>query len=108
MPVDRKLLELLICPVTHGPLEYDAEHDALISHSAKLVYPVHDGIAVLLENEALDLNQWLEQVKPGIEPVASHEGFAGAQPDQAVAKESIQEDLHQPDPESKDASATGQ
>ena len=50
--MDTKLLELLVCPVTKGPLEYDREAQALISRSARLAYPVTDGIPVLLERDA--------------------------------------------------------
>ena len=50
--MDTKLLELLVCPVTKGPLEYDREAQELISRSARLAYPVKDGIAVLLESDA--------------------------------------------------------
>lgn len=53
--MDTKLLELLVCPVTKGPLEYDREKQELISRSARLAYPVRDGIPVLLENEARPL-----------------------------------------------------
>lgn len=53
--MDPKLLELLVCPVTKGPLAYDRERQELISHSARLAYPVRDGIPVLLENEARPL-----------------------------------------------------
>ena len=53
--MDPKLLELLVCPVTKGPLTYDRERQELISHSARLAYPVRDGIPVLLENEARTL-----------------------------------------------------
>ena len=51
-PKDSKLLELLVCPVTKGTLQYDREKQELISRSARLAYPVRDGIPVLLENEA--------------------------------------------------------
>jgi len=50
--MDTRLLELLVCPVTKGPLEYDREHQELLSRSARLAYPVRDGIPVLLETEA--------------------------------------------------------
>lgn len=50
--MDPKLLELLVCPVTKGHLEYDREKHELISRSARLAYPVRDGIPVMLENEA--------------------------------------------------------
>ena len=53
--MDTKLLELLVCPVTKGPLVYDREKQELVSRSARLAYPVRDGIAVLLENEARTL-----------------------------------------------------
>ena len=55
-PMDTKLLELIVCPVTKGPLEYDREKQELISRSARLAYPVRDGIPVLLENEARTLS----------------------------------------------------
>ena len=50
--MDTKLLELLVCPVTKGPLTYDRERQELISKSARLAYPIRDGIPILLENEA--------------------------------------------------------
>lgn len=50
--MDPKLFEILVCPVTKGALHYDEEHQELISRSARLAYPVRDGIPVLLENEA--------------------------------------------------------
>ena len=53
--MDTKLLELLVCPVTKGPLDFDREKQELISRSARLAYPVRDGIPVLLENEARTL-----------------------------------------------------
>ncbi len=53
--MDTRLLELLVCPVTKGPLEFDREKSELISRSARLAYPVRDGIPVLLENEARPL-----------------------------------------------------
>ena len=53
--MDPKLLELLVCPVTKGPLRFDKERQELISHSARLAYPVRDGIPILLENDARPL-----------------------------------------------------
>ena len=53
--MDTKLLELIVCPVTKGSLEFDREKQELISRSARLAYPVRDGIPVLLENEARTL-----------------------------------------------------
>lgn len=54
--MDTKLLELLVCPVTKGHLEYDREKQELISRSARLAYPVRDGIPILLESEARTLS----------------------------------------------------
>ena len=53
--MDPKLLELLVCPVTKGPLTYDRDKQELVSRSASLAYPVRDGIPILLENEARPL-----------------------------------------------------
>ena len=53
--METKLLELLVCPVTKGPLTYDREKQELVSRTARLAYPVRDGIPVLLENEARTL-----------------------------------------------------
>jgi len=50
--VDPKLLEILVCPVTKGPLVYDKDKQELISKSARLAYPIRDGIPVMLEDEA--------------------------------------------------------
>jgi len=50
--VDVKLLEILVCPVTKGPLVFDREKQELISVSARLAYPIRDGIPVMLEDEA--------------------------------------------------------
>ncbi len=53
--MDTKLLELLVCPVTKGPLEFKRDTQELLSRSARLAYPIRDGIPVLLENEARPL-----------------------------------------------------
>ena len=53
--MDTKLLELLVCPVTKGPLEFDRARQELVSRSARLAYPVKDGMPVMLENEARTL-----------------------------------------------------
>lgn len=50
--VDPKLLELLVCPLTKGPLTWDAEHGELVSRVARLAYPVRDGIPIMLPSEA--------------------------------------------------------
>ena len=54
--LDSKLLEILVCPLTKGPLVYDAENQELISEQASLAYPIRDGIPVLLVEEALALD----------------------------------------------------
>ncbi|MEJ2629818.1 MAG: Trm112 family protein [Acidihalobacter sp.] len=55
--MDKKLLDILVCPVTKGPLIYDKERQELISRSARLAYPIRDGIPVMLEEEARALTQ---------------------------------------------------
>lgn len=50
--MDHRLLDILVCPVTKGPLEYDKARQELISRSAGLAYPIRDGIPVMLESEA--------------------------------------------------------
>ena len=54
--VDPKLLEILVCPVTKGPLEFDAAKQELISLSAKLAYPIRDGIPIMLPEEARQID----------------------------------------------------
>jgi uncharacterized protein YbaR (Trm112 family) len=54
--VDPKLLEILVCPLTKGPLEYDRDKQELISRSAKLAYPIRDGIPIMLPEEARRLD----------------------------------------------------
>lgn len=54
--MDIKLLELLVCPVTKGPLEFDREKLELVSRSARLAYPVRNGLPVMLETEARTLS----------------------------------------------------
>jgi uncharacterized protein YbaR (Trm112 family) len=53
--VDPRLLEILVCPVTHGPLEYDRLKCELISRSARLAYPIRDGVPIMLPEEARTL-----------------------------------------------------
>ncbi len=50
--VDVRMLELLACPLTKGPLSWDAERSELVSRAARLAYPVRDGIPVMLPSEA--------------------------------------------------------
>jgi uncharacterized protein YbaR (Trm112 family) len=54
--VDPKLLEILVCPLTKGPLRYDKEKQELISQKAGLAYPIRDGIPIMLVDEARELN----------------------------------------------------
>ena len=54
--VDPKLLEFLVCPLTHGPLRYDRGAQELISDQAKLAYPIRDGIPIMLPYEARQLD----------------------------------------------------
>jgi len=53
--MDTKLLEMLVCPITKGSLRYDKENNELISNAAKLAFPVRDGIPVLLEDQAREI-----------------------------------------------------
>ena len=50
--MDENLLKILVCPVTKGPLVYEKKKNELISKSAKLAYPIKNGIPILLESEA--------------------------------------------------------
>lgn len=54
-PIDPRLLEILVCPLTKGPLSYDRERGELISLKAGLAYPVRDGIPIMLADEARPL-----------------------------------------------------
>ena len=56
-PVDPKLLDLLVCPLTKGPLRYDRERQELISEQAGLAYPIRDGIPIMLVDEARPLDE---------------------------------------------------
>jgi uncharacterized protein YbaR (Trm112 family) len=53
--VDPRLLEILVCPVTRAPLVYDPEAGELISKSARLAYPIRDGVPIMLPEEAREL-----------------------------------------------------
>ncbi len=55
--MDKKLLEILVCPVTKGPLIYDKKNQELISKSAHLAYPIREGIPVMLEDEARQVSE---------------------------------------------------
>ena len=54
--IDKKLLSILVCPVTKAPVEYDNEKQELVCKASGLAYPVRDGIPVMLENEARQLS----------------------------------------------------
>ena len=54
--VDPKLLEILVCPLTKGPLRYDEAKQELVSQKAGLAYPIRDGIPIMLVDEARELN----------------------------------------------------
>ena len=56
-PIDPRLLEILVCPLTKGPLEYDGAASELISRKAGLAYPVRDGIPIMLPEEARKLEE---------------------------------------------------
>ena len=53
--VDSRLLEILVCPVTHGPLDFDRAKGELISRSARLAYPIRDGVPIMLPEDAREL-----------------------------------------------------
>ncbi|MCK5499169.1 MAG: Trm112 family protein [Gammaproteobacteria bacterium] len=62
--MDKKLLDILVCPVTKGHLIYDKKNQELISRSARLAYPIKDGIPVMLEDEARTLtDEEIENLK---------------------------------------------
>jgi uncharacterized protein len=55
--IDPKLLEILVCPVTKGPLVYDREKQELVSRLAGLAYPIRDGVPIMLAGEARELSE---------------------------------------------------
>ncbi|MBS7543698.1 Trm112 family protein [Ancylobacter oerskovii] len=61
--LDPKLLEILVCPVTKGPLDYDRQAHELVSRAARLAYPIRDGIPIMLADEARPLTE--EEVAKG-------------------------------------------
>ncbi len=61
--MDKRLLDLLVCPVTKGPLIYDKENQELISKAARIAYPIRDDIPIMLEEEARDVsNEEIERL----------------------------------------------
>lgn len=57
MDVDPRLLEILVCPVTRGPLEHDREKGELVSRGARLAYPIRDGVPIMLPEDARELDE---------------------------------------------------
>ncbi|MBJ7410796.1 MAG: Trm112 family protein [Phenylobacterium sp.] len=57
LDVDPRLLEVLVCPVTRGPLAYDRARQELISKGARLAYPIRDGVPIMLPEEARPLGE---------------------------------------------------
>jgi len=55
--VDPRLLEVLVCPVTRGPLTYDRAKAELVSKGARLAYPIRDGVPIMLPEEARELGE---------------------------------------------------
>ena len=53
--IDKRLLSILVCPVSKAPVEYDAQKDELVCRASGLAYPVRDGIPVMIESEARQL-----------------------------------------------------
>ncbi|MDO5692851.1 MAG: Trm112 family protein [Pseudomonadota bacterium] len=68
--MDPKLLELLVCPITKGPLDLDREKQELISRSARLAYPIRDGIPIMLESEARAVSDEELETLPKRTPLA--------------------------------------
>jgi len=66
MTLDKRLLDVLACPVCKGPLEYRRAEDLLVCRFDRLGYPVRDGIPVMLEEEAQRLSS--EQLEGGVRP----------------------------------------
>ncbi len=55
--MDKKLLEILVCPVSKAPLRYDSDHQELVCETSRLAYPIRDGIPIMLESEARHLDE---------------------------------------------------
>jgi uncharacterized protein YbaR (Trm112 family) len=73
--IDAKLLDLLVCPLTKGPLRYDRERQELVSEQAGLAYPIRDGIPIMLVDEARPLDE--EDAIPDAVRARSDEGGSG-------------------------------
>jgi len=66
--IDKKLLSILVCPVSKAPLEYDRERQELICWASNLVYPIRDGIPVMMESEARQLTEAEKEARRNREP----------------------------------------
>ena len=55
--IDPRLLEVLVCPLTHGRLDYDRARGELVSRTARLAYPIRDGVPIMLPEEARELGE---------------------------------------------------
>ena len=75
--MDTKLLQILVCPVTKGPLIYDKKANELISNSARLAYPIRDGIPVMLEDEARKTTLMSQSCLSGSSFLASSSSMTG-------------------------------
>ncbi len=69
--IDKKMLDILVCPITKSPLQYDKDQQELISVASGLAYPIRDDIPVMLEGEARELSddekeQWREKKTPAV------------------------------------------
>lgn len=72
--VDPKLLEILVCPLTKGPLRYDPERQELISEQAGLIYPIRDGIPIMLVDEARTIDAGSPSPAAATDADAGHGG----------------------------------
>jgi len=63
--LDKKLLSILVCPVSKAPLEYDQEKQELVCWTSNLVYPIREGIPVMLESEARPITEAERQQRSG-------------------------------------------
>lgn len=55
--IDPRLLEILVCPISHAPLTYDRDRQELVSRSSRLAYPIRDGVPIMLPEEARELGE---------------------------------------------------
>lgn len=72
--LDQRLLDILVCPVTKGPLRYDRARQELVSDAARLAYPIRDGIPVMLESEARSLDAPAKTPEEPADGAPAHDG----------------------------------